>query len=145
MLFNKSDFVGYFGVCFDGYIEHPVHGRIPVAAVGMLLANGHGQLRLFRTINIGGDVHEQSAQGAYDFDAQGIGTATIEVSEGPMKIEAESFRFVLDEGRRELQFISKLTMLHQMGGSDVSLTVVVRGSGQKAAPYERNPGPLPPR
>lgn len=83
--FSERDIRGPYGFFFQGFVSVTLPGDstlpVPVSAVGHLVADGRGGLpEGSRTLNFGGIVLEQEAEGSYEVRPDGTGTATIEVT-----------------------------------------------------------------
>jgi hypothetical protein len=135
--FSITDLDGFFNACFDGFVFSPQGSvLIPVSAVGVLHADGGGKLRNQRTLNFGGQIYDgQIAEGGYALNSSGIGQAWLIVADGGVKFSYETFKFVLDEERREIQFVSiAATIRNRDTGTDDPTNVIVRGLGQRTSP-----------
>ena len=83
--FSERDVRGPYGFFFQGFVDLTLPGdstlSVPVSAVGQLVADGMGGLpEGTRTLNFGGVILEQEAEGSYEVHPDGTGTATIEVT-----------------------------------------------------------------
>lgn len=83
--FSESDIRGPYGFFFQGFVTVTLPDDstlpVPVSAVGQLVADGMGGLpEGSRTLNFGGIVLEQVAEGSYEVRPDGTGIATTEVT-----------------------------------------------------------------
>jgi hypothetical protein len=83
--FSESDIRGSYGFFFQGFLTVQLSDDtilpVPVSAVGRLVADGRGGLpEGSRTVNLGGIVLEQVAEGSYEVRPDGTGIATTEVT-----------------------------------------------------------------
>ena len=137
--FSDSDFIGAYGVCFDGFLVpvEPPGSPVPMVAVGRMLSGGNGQFLVWRTVQIPGlNPQEQTADGYYNVDSDGRGTAQLTVKLNDQPVHIERYSFVIDGENKEIQFISTaITYLYgqpfkfPLGGPIHQL--VIRGVGKK--------------
>ena len=85
--------------------EQGTAGGAPVAAVGVITANGKGRVtRGVRTINLGGTTVRQTFTCTYAVNPDGTGSATCPVS-APPRPTTETFDFVLEDGGRRFELL----------------------------------------
>lgn len=141
--FSERDIRGPYGFFFQGFVTVTTPDDsslpVPVSAVGHLVADGRGQLPTgSRTLNFGGIVLEQEAQGSYEVRPDGTGTARIEVTvlEGmpPPALElpmttTETFSFVITNRAAGIPFIGR-SILNADSGESVG-AVTIRGEAHR--------------
>lgn len=135
-LFSLKNLQGEYGFAFDGVLINFNDGtRTPTSAVGQFEIDREGRVfQLVRTLNIGGQVLQQKAQGRVSLNSNGTGVATFNVgtisSNGSVTpTSTEHFSFVVSEDRRILQFIG--TEIRGPNGEDIGLGIVNRGTGRR--------------
>lgn len=143
--FSERDIRGPYGFFFQGFVTVALPDAsslpVPVSAVGHLVADGRGQLpEGSRTLNFGGIVLEQEAEGSYEVRPDGTGTATIEVTipdqtgapptglELPMTT-IETFSFVITNRAAGIPFIGR-SILNAESGEPVG-AVTIRGEAHR--------------
>jgi hypothetical protein len=98
--FTDADVRGAYAFSFQG-----TAGGAPVAAVGVIAANGKGRVtRGARTINLGGTTARQTFTCTYAVNPDGTGSATCPVS-APPRPTTETFDFVLEDGGRRFELL----------------------------------------
>lgn len=134
--FSVSDIRGSYGFTFDGMLLNRNDSTsIPIAAVGRLRADGKGLVPiLVRTLNVGGEVQRNTAQGTYTVNPDGTGVAQFRVetqasAAALLPTTVERFEFVIDRKRQVLQFIG--VALLGPNGEDVGLSLVLRGEARR--------------
>lgn len=142
-MFSVASLEGYFALTFDGQVYSATEKHwLPIAATGVLHADGAGNVRLRRIVHAALDnvnppfTLEQEGTGRYALDSTGIGKVTLGIKAvGSMDPPAgETFRFVINEKLNEVQFITaefdgKIHGLPTFSPSP--LRVIARGSGEK--------------
>lgn len=108
--FNNWDLRGSYSFSFDGSLMDPA-GPFPLSATGRIDFNGLGMVPgAVRTLNVGGQVFRQTAEGDYTVNPDGTGSAvfTVKTVEPPGALPdmVETFEFVISDNGRLLQFIS---------------------------------------
>lgn len=142
-MFSQASLEGYFAVSFNGQVYSKTDNQwLPIVATGVLHADGAGNVRLRRVVHVALDnasplqTLEQEGAGKYILDSTGIGKVSLGVklvnSTGPEF--GETFRFVINEKLKEVQFVT-VEFDGQMQGlpklSPSPLSVIARGSGEK--------------
>ena len=137
--FSERDIRGPYGFFFQGFVTLTLPGdstlSVPVSAVGQLVADGMGGLpEGSRTLNFGGVVLEQEAEGSYQVRPDGTGTATIEVTivdqigTPPPGLDIpsttiETFSFVLTNRAAGIPFIGRHIVAADSGEPVGALTI----------------------
>jgi len=116
---SDRDFRGGYGFSFDGHFLAGPGVTLPVAAVGILNADGQGNVTAVRTLNLNGQVFDQTAVGTYETNPNCTGTSVFEISTGEV-ITVETFTSSLNRRSGNIQF---------MGTDDD--TVVAQGTAWK--------------
>jgi len=138
--FSLNDFIGAYGVCFDGFLvpTNPAGSPVPMTAVGWMSANGSGTLTVERTVKVPGLAPlEQTATGDYTVKSNGTGTAVLTVSLSNHPTQIERYSFVIDDHNNEVQFIAiGITDANNQpftpfGPHSAECDLVVRGVGRK--------------
>ena len=115
--FNESDIQGSYVFSFEG----AVIGAGPVAATGVVVADGRGNITSgVRTLNFNGLVAQQTFTCGYSVNANGTGSAVCPVDDPlPGGPSVETFDFALARGGRVFRLL----------GTTPGITVL--GSGAK--------------
>src|SRR3989442_15629183 len=102
--FTNADVRGPYGFSLDGTIVSGTTA-VPVAAVGLFVADGNGNLTEgVRTLSAGGVVLHQTFTCTYSVSPNGTGSAVCTILTGGTG--TESFDFVLTDKRREGPFVA---------------------------------------
>lgn len=129
---SNIDFLGTYGVCFEGFVTAP-SGLIPLVAVGWMHANGQGQLTVKRTIFMDETLNYEPLQvisGTYHVAQNGTGTADLVIPKpGGGDPNRELYSFVINSDNSEVQFIG--TGIKSPDGISVLPSMVIRGVGRK--------------
>ena len=133
--FSEKDAKGPYGFSFDGFsIDRDSGATNPISAVGQLTGDGRGRVTGgVRTLNLGGQVLLQTIKGAYEVNPDGTGVARLEVSTlfdgAEIPFSVETFSFVINSPRNELQFVS--TSITDPVGGDLDTLLVTRGVARR--------------
>ena len=146
--FSEATLEGSFGFSFDGFVTvlselGPV--QVPVSAIGLMIADGHGNItQATRILNLGGAVIlQQAAEGTYQVHPDGTGTASFVVSltspttilfEPPYPlalppVTLETFSFVIDAPTKDLEFIG--TSIQDPATGTPLLPVSIHGEAER--------------
>lgn len=133
--FSERDIRGPYGFFFQGFVTFTLDDStlpVPVSAVGHLVADGRGGLpEGSRTLNLGGVVVEQDAEGSYEVRPDGTGIATIEVTidgtppsgEDLPSTTIETFSFVLTNRAGGIPFIGRQIVAADSGEPVGAVTI----------------------
>lgn len=101
---SDRDFRGGYGFSFDGHFLTE-NGALPVAAVGILNADGQGNVTAVRTLNLNGQVFEQTAVGTYETNPNCTGTSVFEIFTPGLPDTVETFTSNLNRRSGNIQFV----------------------------------------
>ena len=137
--FSVSDFMGPYATSFDGMATFTLAEgprlSVPIAAVGLLEADGAGNATLKRTLNIGGIVIlEEEGAGTYTVNQNGTGKGIFNITTknqtGTLppglllpKVTQETFSAVI--GEEEIEFVGTSSI--DPGTQQPVAAIVVRG------------------
>lgn len=103
---SDKDFRGGYGFSFDGHFLAGPGVTLPVAAVGILNADGQGNVTAVRTLNLNGQVFEQTAVGTYETNPNCTGTSVFEIfTAGLPGSTVETFTSNLNRKSGNIQFM----------------------------------------
>lgn len=116
-IFRDADVEGPYAFSFDG----TVIGAGPIAATGVLVADGRGHITSgVRTLNVNGSVAQQTFTCTYSVNPDGTGSAVCPVDDPqPGAPVVETFDFALEDGAKAFRLV----------GTTAGITVL--GSGAK--------------
>jgi len=127
--FTLADFKGTYTFSYDGTLNSPATGPVPVSAVGLFTLDGQGRItKAVRILNLAGQVVKQSGTGTLTIQPDGTGSSTFQIvpAEGEPAVlppTRENFHFVFTSRNKGVGISGQVRLGN---GEDVGFIAIVR-------------------